>query len=396
MKEYRYEHFRCMEQCASPPHVRLPFDAENALRFHRSLPGYRPTPLVSLPGAASHYRLGSILVKDESLRFGLKAFKSLGGSYCMFRILCEKLGLDGTEADYQTFLREDIRKACAGFTFYTATDGNHGKGVSWAAKQFGCRARVFLPKGTVEARRRGIEEAGSAVAEITAFNYDQTVQYAASLAEQTGGILIQDTSWDGYETYPGWIIEGYLTMAKEIVSQMGGVLPTHIFLQAGVGAMAGGIASYFVDICKEKPLLTLVEPDAAACIYRSVQIGDGMAHSIAGDPVTIMAGLNCQTPCALVWPVLRDCPSRFCACDDTVSELGMRAYARPIGADPAIISGESGAVTYGLLQSILQSDALREQFQIRQDSVVLLINTEGDTDPEGYQRIVGGSATYND
>ena len=364
--------------------------AGEPLRFHRSLPCYSETPLHSMKSLAEETGVGAVLVKDESPRFGLKAFKGLGGSYCMFRILCERFGLDYTATDYSDFLREDIRRACGGITFVTATDGNHGKGVSWAAKMFGCKARVFMPKGTVEARRRAIEEAGSATAEITEWNYDRTVRYAASLAEKNGWILIQDTAWDGYEQVPAWIIEGYLTLAEEIAGQMNGMLPTHIFLQAGVGSMAGGIEGYFINRCGDRPpLVTVVEPEAAACIYRSALAGDGRAHSVTGDPVTIMAGLNCGTPCSTVWPVLRDCSAYFCACRDDVTETGMRAYANPAGTDPAVVSGESGAVTYGLVQVILRSEELRKLFRIGRDSVILVISTEGDTDPEGYRRITG-------
>ncbi len=364
-------------------------EAEKALRFHESIPSYKETSLVSLKDAAKENGVKATYVKDESSRFGLKAFKGLGGSYCMFRILCEKLGLDESSSDYTTFLREEIRKASSQIEFVTATDGNHGKGVSWAAKLFGCKAHVFMPKGTVEARRKAIEEAGSAVADITDWNYDRTVQHAAALAEKNGWILIQDTAWDGYETYPEWIIDGYLTMAAETIRQMNRVLPTHIFLQAGVGAMAGGIEAFFMNLADDfLPLVTIVEPEEAACIYQSVLAGDGEMHPLAGDPVTIMAGLNCGTPCKVVWPVLRDCSACFCACKDSVTEQGMRAYANPVGSDPAVVSGESGAVTYGLLLSILQSDELRRLFHIDENSVILLISTEGDTDPDGYRRVV--------
>ena len=364
--------------------------ASAVMRFHKSLPVYAPTPLVSLKDLSEKAGVQAVYVKDESFRFGLKAFKGLGGSYCMFRILCERFGLDPAKADYSAFLQEDIRRECSRITFVTATDGNHGKGVSWAAKLFGCQARVFMPKGTVEARRRAIEEAGSAVACITEWNYDRTVQYAASLAKQNRWILIQDTAWEGYEQYPTWIIQGYLTLAMEVLDQAEGKLPTHIFLQAGVGSMAGGIEAFFMDRCgSHPPLVSIVEPDAAACIYRSALAGDGKAHSVEGDPVTIMAGLNCGTPCRTIWPILRDCSAFFCACRDTVTERGMRAYAYPVGEDPSVVSGESGAVTYGLLLSILESEECRSLFRINQDSVILLISTEGNTDPEGYSRVVG-------
>ena len=392
VRERVFEQFRIICQNPKKNSETLCFsreEAEKALRFHKSIPSYRVTSLIALKDAARQNGIKSIFVKDESSRFGLKAFKGLGGSYCMFRILCEKLGLDESSSDYTTFLREEIRQASSHLEFITATDGNHGKGVSWAAKLFGCKAHVFMPKGTVEPRRKAIEEAGSAVAEITDWNYDQTVQHAAALAEKNGWILIQDTAWDGYETYPEWIIDGYLTMAAETITQMNGDLPTHIFLQAGVGAMAGGIEAFFMNLADDfLPLVTIVEPDEAACIYQSVLAGDGEMHPLAGDPVTIMAGLNCGTPCKVVWPVLRDCSSCFCACKDSVTEQGMRAYANPVGSDPAVVSGESGAVTYGLILSILQSDEFRRLFHIDENSVILLISTEGDTDPDGYRRVV--------
>ena len=396
MKEYFFDQFSVI--CQEPVSR---FDlseysgetASAALRFHKSLPAYLPTPLVSLRGLSEKAGVQAVYVKDESFRFGLNAFKGLGGSYCMFRILCERFGLDPSRTDYSAFQEEHIRKECSGITFVTATDGNHGKGVSWAAGMFGCKARVFMPKGTVEARRRAIEDAGSAVATITEWNYDRTVQYAASLAKQNGWILIQDTAWEGYEQYPTWIIHGYLTLAAEVLEQTEGRMPTHIFLQAGVGSMAGGIEAFFINRCKKNPpLISIVEADAADCIYRSVLAGDGRAHSLEGDSETIMAGLNCGTPCRTVWPVLRDCSAFFCSCRDAVTEQGMRAFANPIADDPSVVSGESGAVTYGLLLSILQSDDLRALFKINQDSVILLISTEGNTDPEGYNRIVFSSA----
>ena len=363
--------------------------AENARRFHRSLPAYRETRLVSLACAADQFGVAGILVKDESDRFGLKAFKGLGGSYGMFRILCERLGLDPESADFKTFGEPEIRRQCSGIEFVTATDGNHGKGVSWAAQLFGCKAHVYMPAGTVEARRRAIEGAGSAEAVITPWNYDDTVAYAAAQAAEHGWVLIQDTAWDGYEQIPKWIIQGYLTIGEETAEQLGGLTPTHVFLQAGVGSMAGGLTAYFRNrYAPASPLVTIVEPTAAACVYESVKAGDGAMHTVPGNAETIMAGLNCGTPCSVVWPVLRDEAFAFCACSDEVTELGMRAYARPVGSDQAVISGESGAVTFGLLWEILRDGALRREMKIEEDSVILLINTEGDTDPERYSRIV--------
>ena len=365
--------------------------AADALRFHRSLLGYAETRLVPLSETARALGLGAIYVKDESTRFGLNAFKALGGSYAMFRILCERLGLDYRTVDFRDFQSPELQERCSRITFATATDGNHGKGVSWAASLFGCQARVFMPAGSVEARRRAIETAGNATAEITAFNYDGAVAHAAALAHEREWILLQDTAWEGYETYPRWIVEGYLTLASEAVAQLGDQRPTHVFLQAGVGAMSGGVAAYLLERYRgAPPFVAIVEPGTVACVYGSAQAGDGRMHSIGGNPYTIMAGLNCGTPCAVTWPVLRDGASAYLACADVIAEQGMRAYAHPMGADKPIISGESGAVTYGAVRSAAGNTRLREALGLDGDSVVLLVNTEGDTDPDGYRRIVYG------
>ena len=247
--------------------------AENALRFHKSLTAYRETELKQLSNAAKKYGVKDILVKDESTRFGLKSFKGLGGSYAVFRILCDQLGMDYTSAVYQDFLDAGIRRQCEAIEFVTATDGNHGKGVAWAAGLFGCKSYVLLPKGSADARKQAIEKAGASSVIVTDLNYDQTVAYAEKLAAENGWILVQDTAWEGYEETPLRIIEGYLTMAQEIITQMAGKKPTHVFLQAGVGAVAGGVTAYLLNTYKDdSPSITIAEPSTVACIYLSAEI----------------------------------------------------------------------------------------------------------------------------
>ncbi|MBR2836064.1 MAG: diaminopropionate ammonia-lyase [Coriobacteriales bacterium] len=363
--------------------------AKNVVRFHQSVPGYEPTELISWQDYAKENHIAGLFIKNESTRFGLKAFKGLGGSYAMFRILCQEFGFDPLTADYRDFRTPEIQNRCKDIHFITATDGNHGKGVSWAAKLFGCPATVFMPAGTVEARRKAIEDAGNATAEITPWNYDRTVAYAAEVAAKNNWILIQDTAWDGYELYPEWVIDGYMTLALEMATQLGDMHPTHVFLQAGVGSMAGGIMEYLYHHYSSKPpLFTIVEPTETACIYDSALAGDGRMYTTKGHASTIMAGLNCGTPCKTVWPVLRDMASYYCACKDDVTKLGMITYAHPLGRDRAITAGESGAVTGGLVFEILKDEKCRQLFRIDEKSVILLINTEGDTDPENYRSIV--------
>ncbi|MBR4442900.1 MAG: diaminopropionate ammonia-lyase [Clostridia bacterium] len=278
--------------------------------------------------------------------------------------------------------------------FVTCTDGNHGRGVSWAAGLFGCKAHVFMPCGSQEIRAEAIRKVGPADVVITDLSYDDTVRYAKDMSEQNGWILIQDTAWDGYEKIPTWIIQGYLTLASELKEQLDelSVCPTHVFLQAGVGAMAGGMLGYLTDNYKEdKPITAIVEPEAADCIYASARVRDGKAHSVDGIAHTMMAGLNCGTPCKVTWPILRDYAEFYISCGDSIAALGMRSYAAGLDEDSAVISGESGAVTLGAAQRILADDDLaevRDAMRFSAKSVILLINTEGDTDPENYKRII--------
>ncbi len=368
--------------------------AEAARAFHRQIPGYQVTPLVGLKGLADRLGVKGIYVKDESKRFSLNAFKGLGGSYAMFRILCQHLGLDPEVTTLKELLDERYREEIHQVVFVTATDGNHGRGVSWAGGLFGCQVHVYMPAGSVEVRAEAIRRVGPAQVTITDRNYDETVAYAMEQSQEHGWYLIQDTSWDGYEKIPSWIIQGYLTMASEALEQMeeAGETPTHVFLQAGVGAMAGGVLGYMVHCFdRRKPVVAVVEPAAANCIFLSVLEGDGKAHSVEGDPVTIMAGLNCGTPCRITWPVLRDYAEYFLSCPDYVAAHGMRLYARPENGDEAVVSGESGAASMGALALVLEQkelETVKESIGLKEDSVILLINTEGDTDPEGYRNVV--------
>lgn len=368
--------------------------AEAARNFHRGIQGYVETPLVALDGLARTLGVKGIYVKDEAKRFSLNAFKGLGGSYAMFRMLCEILNLDPEKTQLSDLLRGEAKEKIREITFVTATDGNHGRGVSWAAGLFGCKAYVFMPAGSAKARAEAIRDAGPARVTITNMNYDDTVNYALEQSEKNGWYLIQDIAWDGYEKIPAWIIQGYLTMALEITEQLEakGQTPTHVFLQAGVGAMAGGVLGFLAEkYVSRKPVVTIVEPEAANCIYRSAKAGDGKAHSVEGMPETIMAGLNCGTPCAITWPVLRDYAEYYMSCPDFAAAHGMRVYAEPVGEDKRIISGESGASTMGAMCLLMQNkafDLVRKDMGLDEDSVILLINTEGDTDPEGWKRIV--------
>lgn len=365
--------------------------AQTVRAFHRSFPEYSPTPLIRLKELANRLGVAELYVKDESKRFGLNAFKVLGGSWCIGRYIAKKLNVQLEELTYERLTGPETRSALTGLIFVTATDGNHGRGIAWTAARLGLNSVVYMPKGSARERLENIRALG-AKAEITPWNYDDTVRYASRQAEEQGWVLVQDTSWEGYEEIPGWIMEGYTTLALETAEQLGDVRPTHLFLQAGVGAMAGAVAGFFTSYYEmDCPIITVVEPHNANCMFRTAQAGDGKLHSVTGDLNTIMAGLACGEPCAIAWDILGSCAQNFLSVPDYVAAKGMRVLGNPLGSDPRIISGESGAVTTGLTAEVMGRDdltSLRERLNLDQDSVILCISTEGDTDRENYRSIV--------
>lgn len=344
--------------------------AAQALAFHRRLEGYAPTPLLSLSCLGERLGMDRLWIKDESKRFDLNAFKVLGGSYALSKAAEGRAGR---------------------LTFVTATDGNHGRGVAWAARRLGHEAHVYLPRGTAQERLKNIQRLG-AHAELLPMNYDDAVRHAARMAQEHGWILIQDTSWNGYEEIPLWIMQGYTTMGAEIAQQLGSETPTHVFLQAGVGSMAGAMTAFFADLYgDQKPVIVVVEPHKANCVYRTALANDGNLHACPGELDSIMAGLCCGEVCPLGWEMLRDHGNFAISCPDWISADGMRILGNPLGDDPRIVSGESGAVTAGLVAALMQNDACRKICQmigLNASSRVLCISTEGDTDPLHYRDVV--------
>lgn len=367
---------------------------ERAMTFHRTIPGYQPTPLVSLPALARELGVDKLWVKDESKRFGLNAFKALGGSYAIARWMGERLGLTGDQLTFPALTAPEARERLGAVTFVTATDGNHGRGVAWAARELGQQAVVYLPKGSARERLENIRALG-AQAEITDLSYDDAVRLAARKGEEHGWVLIQDTAWPGYEEIPGWIMEGYTTLAGEIFDQLaqaGEEPPTHLFLQAGVGSFAASVlGSARCRWGKGCPVTVIVEPDQADCLYRTAKAADGRMHPVTGQMHSMMAGLCCGEPCTLAWDILGPCADAFLSCSDDYAALGMRLLGKPRGSDPAIVSGESGAVGVGVLAGILHEEELHDlcwTLGLDERSRVLCISTEGDTDRTNYQKIL--------
>ena len=364
--------------------------AEKVRTFHRSFPMYDPTPLVSLRDTAKELGLGAVYIKDESWRFGLNAFKVLGGSYAIGSFLAEKLGIPMEEAGYDLLVSPETLEKLGRITFVTATDGNHGRGVAWAATRFGHSSVVYMPKGSAQERLENIRAAG-AEASITELNYDGAVRLANSHASEYGWTVIQDTAWEGYEEIPTRIMQGYMTMGLEAYEQLP-EKPTHIFLQAGVGSLAGALAGLYSSIYgKERPVIVIVEPNKADCFYRTVEANDGRLHFVTGDMDTIMAGLACGEPCTIAWEILSRCADHFLSCPDYTAAQGMRLLARPAGEDTAIVSGESGAATFGALAELMtdpRQEDIRKAIGLDENSRVLCFSTEGATDRTNYPAIV--------
>ena len=365
-------------------------EAEKVRAFHRSFPMYAPTPLVSLNDTAGALGLGAVYIKDESWRFGLNAFKVLGGSYAIGSFLAGKLGIPMENAGYGLLVSPETREKLGDITFVTATDGNHGRGVAWAATQFGQKSVVYMPKGSALERLENIRAAG-ADASITELNYDGAVRLANAHAREYGWTVIQDTAWEGYEEIPTRIMQGYMTMGLEAYEQLPEP-PTHIFLQAGVGSLAGAMTGLFSQLYGEKrPVIVIVEPNKADCLFRTARADDGKLHFVTGDMDTIMAGLACGEPCTIAWEILRDYADHFLSCPDYAAAQGMRLLSRPAGNDRSIVSGESGASAFGALSELMTDPALkdiRDAIGLDSSSRVLCFSTEGATDRANYDAVV--------
>ena len=368
-------------------------EAKKIRAYHAGFPQYAETPLADLSSLAGMLGISGLYVKDESKRFGLNAFKALGGSYAIGKYLAQRLGL--SEPDYRILSAPETKAKIGDLTFATTTDGNHGRGVAWTATTLGFKSVIYMPKGTKPERVENIKKAGGDVT-VLPMNYDDAVRYTKEMAEKNGWILMQDTSWPGYEEFPTWILQGYMTMAYEAYEQLqkaGIKRPTHLFLQAGVGSMPSSVLGFFVNLFEPEnaPTTVIVESNKADCFFRTAEANDGKLHAVTGDMDTIMAGLACGECNPMAWDIIGDHADAFASCPDYVSAKGMRILGNPVGNDEKVISGESGAVGVGLAYELLADPdlaGLKEKLGLNEDSVVLCFSTEGDTDKEGYRSVV--------
>lgn len=376
-------------------HDVIPPGRINSIRdYHRQIPAFRMSPLKTLNHLSSRLGLGGIWVKDESARLDQRSFKVLGGSYAIYQIIKKRLGMEDQEISFEELTSAETKKKLGDLVFAAATDGNHGRGIAWSATQLGFRSVIYVHKLTTQGRIDAIRRNNGKVV-IVDGNYDDAVRQIFQDAQKNGWEVVSDTSWDGYESIPKWVMQGYTTMlfeAQEQLSGQGLSKPSHVFVQAGVGSLAAATVGFYKHMYgNESPVSVVVEPTKAACLYHSALKGDGKPHSVTGDLETIMAGLACGDPNPIAWKILNDCADFFIISPDYVAAKGMRVYGVPLSDDPDIISGESGAVTLGALMYIMEYPPLaelKEKMGLNKESQVLLINTEGNTSPEEFRDVV--------
>ncbi len=360
--------------------------AEDVERFLRHRENHVVTPLHPLPALARELGVGAIYIKDEGLRLGLGSFKALGGSYAVIRLVLDAASERlGRAIDVAALHAPDVRAIAAGMTFACATDGNHGRSVAQGAKLVGARSVVFVHSGVSHERVAAIAHFGAEILRVEG-SYDDSVEDAARVAAENGGTIVSDTSWPGYECIPALVMQGYTAMVREALRQLPEP-PTHVFVQAGVGGVAAAVGGHLaVALADQRPLFVVVEPARAACVYESARAGRPVKIE-QGEP-TVMAMLECYQPSLIAWRVLSRVADGFMTVEEEDAIAAMKRLARPLGADPAIVAGESGGVGLAGLIRALSDHEARKALRLGPQSRVFVINTEGATDPVRYAELV--------
>ena len=354
-------------------------------------PGYAPTPLLPLSGLASALGLGAIHYKDEGQRFGLKSFKALGGAYAVLKVLRREMAAREIHiGGLAELLSEDHRSVTSAITVCCATDGNHGRSVAWAAQMFGCACVIYLHEGVSAGRENEIVAYGARIRRVSG-SYDDSVRGAAEVAGEQGWVVVSDTSWEGYEEVPAWVMQGYMVMADEIAGQWPGAegsAPSHLFIQGGVGGLAAGVAGQlWRHFGAQRPRTVVVEPEKADCIARTMRAGE--LTPVPGDVETFMACLAGANTSPLAWEILRDSADETLIIPDMAAEETMRILASGVGGDRPIVAGESGCAATAALIAACGDAAMRELLGLGADARVLVIGSEGATDAEIYRQVVG-------
>jgi diaminopropionate ammonia-lyase len=352
--------------------------------------GYEPTPLRSMPGLARSLKIGHVFYKDEGERFGLGSFKALGGAYAVLRLLQQEIEKRAnSKATARDILSGQYANIAAGLTVTCATDGNHGRSVAWGARMFGCRCVIYVHATVSKNRVDAIASYGAEVRRVPG-NYDDAVRQADIDAKSNDWVVVSDTSYEGYTSIPCDVMQGYCVMVYEALRQIPAP-PTHVFVQGGVGALAAAACSQLWQVFGyRRPIYVVVEPDKADCLYQSAVAGK--PTPVHGPLDTIMAGLACGEVSLLAWKILEPGADAFMTITDEAAAEMMRVLAFSPYGDERIVAGESAVAGLAGLSIAACDSSARSRLDLGPESVALLFGTEGATDLEVYQKIVGRSA----
>jgi len=350
-------------------------------------PGYSATPLYSLDHLAKDIGVAKIWYKDESQRFHLKSFKALGGAYAVARQLQAKVAeVTGERPSVQDLLDRKFDDIVHQVVITCATDGNHGRSVAWGCQMFGCQCVIYIHRDVSEGRKQAKEAFGAKVVRITG-NYDESVRHADREAKQLDRIVVSDTSYEGYMEIPKDVALGYTVLLAESVEQMGNKIPTHVFIQGGVGGVASAVCAYFWELWGEqRPRLIIVEPEKANCLQESARAGSPVV--VKGDHDTLMAGLACGEVSALAWEILSIGANDFLTVNEEAVPLTMQLLARGFEGDPPIEAGESAVAGIAALISAQNNRKHAQALGLDENSRIFILGTEGATDPELYQQLI--------
>ncbi|MEM8646064.1 MAG: diaminopropionate ammonia-lyase [Pseudomonadota bacterium] len=348
--------------------------------------GYAPTPLVELEALADQLSVARVSYKHEGPRFGLGSFKALGGAYAVLKVLHrEVMKQEGSSVSMADVASGAYAHIAAKTMVISATDGNHGRSVSWGAQRFGMPCRIYIHAEVSEERAEAMRALGANVIRIDG-DYDDSVALTRKEGEENGWFIVSDTSWPGYTETPSEVMAGYGVMTHEINEALERA-PTHVFLQGGVGGLAASVTAalkqHWGDEC---PRVVVVEPELAPCLLMSANAGKATVAEIEEE--TLMAGLSCGEPSKLAWSILEEEASDFLTIPESVVGPAVRLMARPFGGDQPLEAGESGiAGLAGFICAALQDD-VRHKIGLNGTSHVLLIGSEGVTDQSLFDRLM--------
>lgn len=356
-------------------------------RFLSHRHNHAVTPLHRLPGLAAELGIGELAVKDEGQRLGLGSFKALGGAYAVIRLVLEEASQRlGQAVDVADLHSPAVKAVASGMTFACATDGNHGRSVAQGAELVGAKAVIFVHGGVSDERVAAIARFGAEMRRV-AGTYDDSVLEASRVAKEQGWTVVSDTSWPGYERIPGLVMQGYTVIVREALQQLDRP-PTHVFVQAGVGGIAAALAAHLaLALGEQRPIFVVVDPARAACIVETAKAGHPV--KVAHAEPTVMAMLECYEPSPIAWRVLSRVADAFMTVEDADAVAVMNRLARPSAGDPAIVAGESGGAGLAGLRRAGADPAMRTALRLDASSRVLIVNTEGATDPGRYEALVG-------